>query len=436
LAFAANHLSIHAKTLKVAYHRPHEVHAAVSIATSASAKLPRRRKVLLAMGFISHPRQTGIVHYAREAGWIVDSSLPSYHAVGEDLNYLDIAQYDGVLALCSRAAPWMPDLLRRFAVPVVDMWADYPDEPYPRVLLDHVAAGRAAAEHLIARGFRNLLFFSHAIEGKAAKARGRGFREAVEAAGARPNELVWDHRVQPKGRQARVKWLAAELAKADLPIGVVGENDQIACEVLEAADLAGLSVPSQVAVIGVDNDPLVAELAPVPLTSVESARERAGYEAAALLDRLMSGKPAPSTPILIGPGPVIARRSTDALAVRDPDVAAAIQFIQNHFHEPITADDVAAQAGVSLRHLQYRILDDTGRTIRDTIAWQRLEHAKGLLVSTRAKLRLVAERSGFGTGENLCKVFRRLVGISPEQYRDRYTASGIIPSPVREGKGP
>jgi LacI family transcriptional regulator len=178
-----------------------------------------------------------------------------------------------------------------------------------------------------------------------------------------------------------------------------------------------------VAVVGVDNDPAVTELAPVPLSSVDSARERAGYEAAALLDRLMHGAPPPAAPILIPPGPVVARRSTDVLAVRDPDVAAAIQFVQDHFHEPITAEDVAAHAGVSRRHLQNRILADTGRTIRQTITWQRLEHAQGLLVSTRTKIQLVAQRSGFASGESLCKVFRRLVGVTPEEYRERYTTS-------------
>jgi len=219
------------------------------------------------MGFMSSQRQTGMVHYAREAGWILDSSLPLYHAVGEELDYLDTAQYDGVLALCSRASPWLPDLLRRFTIPVVDMWADYPEEHYPRVLLDHVAAGRAAGEHLLARGFRNLVFYSHTIEQKAAAARQQGFRLAAEAAGARPTEIIWDHKVGPTGRAARVKWLSASLAKMELPLGVMGSNDQIACEVLEAAELAGLAVPSQVAVIGVDNDPLVSELALVPLTS-------------------------------------------------------------------------------------------------------------------------------------------------------------------------
>jgi len=372
------------------------------------------------MGFLSPERQAGIVRYARQAGWIVDWSLPRYHAVGQDQQYLDASQYDGVLALCSKASPWLPELLRTFTIPVVDMWADYPQQRFPRVLLDNVAIGRAAANHLLWRGFKNLLFYTHAIEAKAAEARHEGFAQAGRAAGAQVQQLNWDHRIGPKGRQARAAWLAGWLGRAELPLGVMGSNDSIACEVLEAAELARLAVPRQVAVIGVDNDPAVTELALVPLSSVDSAREHAGYAAAELLDRLMDGAAAPAQPILIPPGPVIARRSTDALAVQDPQVAAAIQFIHDHFHEPITAEQVAAGAGVSRRWLQNRILIHTGRTIHQAITWQRIEHAQRLLAGTRIKIQLVASHSGFGTGENLCKVFRRLLGVTPQQYRERY----------------
>lgn len=373
------------------------------------------------MGFQSHERQAGIIRYAREAGWNVDSRLLSYHAIGQDRAYLGSLAYDGVLALCSRAAPWLPGLLRGFTVPIVDMWADYPNLRYARVLLDHAAIGRAGAEHLLSRGFRDLLFYTHAIEGKGARRRAQSFRDVVAAAGARYHELTWDHESPPPRRGlTRIAWLAEWLSGASLPIGVMGSNDHIACEVLEAAALAGLQVPRQVAVLGVDDDPVITELAQVPLSSVDSARERVGYEAAVLLDRLMDGQPAPSEPVLVPPARVVARRSTDVLAVRDPEVAAAIQFIQDRFRDPITVEDVAAQARVSRRHLQDVFRGATGRTIRDTIAWQRVDHAKGLLAGTRTKVQLIARQAGFGTGENMSKVFRRMLGITPQQFREQH----------------
>src|SRR5581483_11546514 len=101
--------------------------------------------------------------------------LLAFRAAGQDRQYLESARYDGVLALLSMAAPWLVPLVRKLRVPVVDMWADYPREPYPRVLLDHAAAGRMGAQHLLERGFRNLLFYTHSIEGKASTLRCEAF---------------------------------------------------------------------------------------------------------------------------------------------------------------------------------------------------------------------------------------------------------------------
>jgi len=390
-----------------------------------------KRRILLAMGFASHLRQAGITHFAREAGWIVDSRLLAFHAAGLDREFVRGARYDGILALCSRASPWMRRLIKRFHVPVVDMWADYPSDKYPRVLLDHAAIGRLAAEHLVARGFRELLFYTHAIERRIARQRERGFREVAEAAGARVQSLTWDHSAPPaRGRPTRTEWLGRWLAAAPLPLGVMGSNDYIACEVIEAAQAAGLHVPRQVAVLGVDNDPLVTELAPVPLSSIDSARERAGYEAAALLERIMRGEPPPARPVLVPPGRVVSRRSTDALAVRNPDVAAALQHIQEHFRQPITVGDVVSGRNVSRRHLQDTFRADTGRTISQAITSHRLDYAQRMLLATRAKVELIAHQSGFGTGENMCKVFRRLVGLTPQAYREKYsrTVAGGLPS--------
>src|SRR5688500_17772779 len=259
-----------------------------------------RRRILLAMGFPNHERQLGIIRYARGAGWILDSRLFSFHAIGQDLPYLESSHFDGVLALCSRAAPWLLELVSRMTIPVVDMWADYAD-PFPRVLLDHAAIGRVGAQHLLARGFRDLLFYTHAMEQRVAQPRADAFTEVARAAGARAVQLTWDHRSTALNGQTRIDWLAEQLKRAPPPLGVMGSNDFIACEVLEAAQVAGLDVPRQVAVLGVDDDPLVTDLAVVPLSSIDSARERAGYEAAALLDRLMQGEPAPREPLLIPP---------------------------------------------------------------------------------------------------------------------------------------
>jgi LacI family transcriptional regulator len=390
----------------------------------------RRRRVLLAMGLQSYERQRGIVRFAREAGWVMDSRLLSFHAIDREREYLNSSRYDGVLTLMSRLAPWLPPLVRSLRVPTVDMWADYPEENYPRVLLDHATIGRVGAEHLLSRGLRELMFYTHSVEGRGVIRRDT-FRQTVLAAGGHFSELIWDHDKPTSPHQTRLAWLAQSLRQLPVPFGVMAGNDHIASEVLEAADLAGLRVPQDLAVLGVDDDPLVTELAPVPLSSIDSCREGVGYEAAALLDRLMNGEPPPKQPILIPPGRVVTRRSTDVLAVQDRDVANAVQYIRERFADPVTVDDVASASLISRRQLQDRFLRDTGRTISEALLWQRIDHAKKLLAETRGKVQTIAFQSGFKTGEHMSRVFRRSVGMSPQQFRERYATSHDDPAAAR-----
>ena len=125
--------------------------------------------------------------------------------------------------------------------------------------------------------------------------------------------------------------------------------------------------------------------------------------------------------MLIPPSRIVTRLSTDVLAVDDPEVADAMRFILVNFRRGISVDDVAAQANVSRRHLQDRFLKKTGRTIVEMIALQRIDRAKELLSETNAKIHVVAQQSGFSTGERMSKVFRRMVGLTPQQFRISYS---------------
>src|SRR5215471_9805609 len=121
----------------------------------------RKRRILLVMGLASHARLMGIARYASEAAWAIDARLVTFHALGRGSQYVASAEFDGVIALLSWAEPWQPALVASLKVPVVDLWLNYPELAYPRVLLDHVAAGRAGAEHLLSHGFGDLLFYGH-----------------------------------------------------------------------------------------------------------------------------------------------------------------------------------------------------------------------------------------------------------------------------------
>jgi LacI family transcriptional regulator len=385
--------------------------------------MARKRNVLLAMGFYTHERHAGIARYAHAAHWMLDCRLLAFRATGaRHLQYLSGARYDGIITYMARSSPWLCHLVRAATVPVVDFGMDYPEDPYPRVLADNVMIGRIGAEHLLERGFTDLLFYSHSFDTHATCKRLEGFRDAVERAGARFHRLIWDERPRLQRGQPRLAWLAARLAALPVPLAVMALNDHVAIEVLEACEATGLRVPEQVAVLGVDNDQLVTNLTSVPLSSVDSSRERIGFEAAALLDRLMNGAAAarPDAPLLVPPAGVVTRTSTDILAVRNTDVAVAIRYIWEHACDPITVNDVAAVTSLSRRRLQDLFLRHIGHTIVDEIRRRRVDHAKQMLVQTPTKVGLIASKSGFGSAERMSKVFRQIVGMTPHAYRDGY----------------
>jgi LacI family transcriptional regulator len=363
-------------------------------------------------------RRAGIARYAREAGWVLDSRLTAFQAQGREAEYIASSRVDGVISMVTSGAPWVLKCIRQMDVPVVDMWYDLPAGMGSQVLLDHHAIGAAGAEHLLSRGLRNLLFYFHTVDQRTAGWRAEGFRERAGRAGVETRVLSWDAgRHAGGGGGGRVQWLAGELLKLGRPLGVMASNDPVGCEVLEAAELAGLRVPDEVAVLGVDNDVVVAELATVPLSSVDSARERVGYEAAALLDRLMSGEAAPRSAMRVAPAGVVTRRSTEVLAVEEEDVAEALRFIRDRHREAIGVDDVAAVSRLSRRRLQDRFRGAMGHGIAEEITRQRIEEAKRLLTGTEQKVDRIARLAGFAGGERMSKVFRREVGMTPGEFR-------------------
>jgi LacI family transcriptional regulator len=209
------------------------------------------------------------------------------------------------------------------------------------------------------------------------------------------------------------RWLR-ELPK---PVGIMACYDIRGQQVLDACRSAGLAVPAEVAVIGVDNDELLCDLASPPLTSVVPNAHRTGYEAAGLLDRLMAGKRVAAAPTLIAPLGVAARQSTDVLAVDDREVARAVQFIREHACDGINVGDVLRVVPLSRRVLEMRFQRLLGRTPREEILQARLGRVKQLLGETDLPLYLIAERTGFEHVEYLSVVFRREAGTTPSAFR-------------------
>jgi LacI family transcriptional regulator len=374
----------------------------------------RRPTVLLALGWYVHEIVMGVTRYAREAGWIL------YDAPSHSRATSPTGKCDGIITLLpSRRHREMIDYCLSAKLPVVDLSDQMPELPFPRVLPDNRAIGQMAAEHLLARGFLNFAFLVVDSLAPVVRERKAGFQAAVKEAGRKFHEL--DASVPAKdGEMSKVvAWLVPRLKKLPKPLAIMAQYDGEAVFILQACQEAGVRIPDEVAVIGVDNDPIYCELGLLPLSSVDSNREMQGYRAASLLDSLMKGGKAPLEPIRVQPTGVVVRKSTEVMAIADEQVARALRYINENFRQHIEVEDVVAASASSRRRLYNKFASEVGRSIAQELSRQRIAHAKRLLLKSGEKLDSIALESGFDGAEGLIKSFKYHEGISPTEFRER-----------------
>jgi LacI family transcriptional regulator len=373
----------------------------------------------------------GIARYVRgEPQWSV---LQQERALGDaPPDWLTREGLDGILARVE--SPALAECVRTLGVPAVDLRGLRPLAGVPVITTDEAAVARLAAEHLIERGFRQFAFCGFG-GADYSMARMRQFTGYVEAAGhpvaTYESPLLGlgvDTSHIESGAVPRHRELAEWLRSLPKPIGIMACNDIRGRQVLDACREAGIDVPDEIAVIGVDNDDVLCDLSDPPMSSVIPDTGRIGFEAAALLDRMMGGQPAPAQPILIDPVGVITRRSTDVLAVEDPQVAAALRFIREHACDGINVeavlDHLARAVGtgggpVSRSTLDRRFHQTLGRSAKEEILRVRLARVRQLLRETDEPLSNIAAMVGIGHTEHLSVLFKRTTGETPGTFRRR-----------------
>lgn len=286
----------------------------------------------------------------------------------------------------------------------------------PVVHSDVRAEAALAFDHLWERGFRHLGFCG--VRGYPWVAwQQERFRELAGRAGA-----TVAIRVRPsvqRGWAAERDRLARWLAALPKPVGIFACYDLLGQQVLDGCRAAGLRIPDDVAVVGVDDDAVRCSLSDPPLSSVAPDTSGAGYLAAELLDRMMAGQAVSPGMRLVAPLGVTARRSTDAIAVDDADVAAALRYIREHCCEPIAVANVLDAVPLGRRTLEARFVKMVGRTPHAEILRCRVERAKQLLAGTDLPIKAIAAKVGVGTPEYLSVLFRRVAGTTPSAWRER-----------------
>jgi LacI family transcriptional regulator len=363
----------------------------------------------------------GVRQYARsKPHWVLLPIDPEPHAV-KSLARLDIA---GLIA--HAFTPGQVLALAKLAKPVVNVSGVLVDAPFLRVGADNEAVGRLAGAHLLDCGLRHFAFVGHRAQGYSIE-REAGFRSAVE----RRAEIFHAyfepirHKFDPMGRI----WALDERVRSwvqSLPnrVGVFTANDIWGLQITEVCRQVGRRVPDDVAIVGVDNDDLLCEMARPTLSSVALPAERIGAKAAALLDRLLAGKRSIGQPFLAPPVGVVVRQSSDILKLDDAEVAAAIRFIREHARAPLSVNDILKTVTISRRALERRFRLALERSIWDEIRRAHMDRARNLLATSDLAMAAVAKQAGFSDSRQLSVVFRQETGLTPTAYRRQLRASG------------
>jgi len=272
---------------------------------------------------------------------------------------------------------------------------------------DNRKVGVMAADYFLSLGkFRTYAFLPDIPASRWSRMRLRGFR----------------CRLRDKGEPVEIfsgDDLASWLASLKKPVALFLAGDYLAPDAMSACESAGLTIPEDISILGVDNNPMICESTPTPLSSIDPDFSQTGYAAVKILDRMMRAHKTSEHPIILRTPPlrVVERASTTTTKPSADLVERALRFIDANIDNGITAGHVAKHLGVSPQLLALRFAQLEKKSVRDTIIDLRLTRVKRMLLSTRLPLAVIAARCGFKSANHLSHQFAGRFGITPGKWR-------------------
>lgn len=366
----------------------------------------------------------GIVRYSRLFGpWNFHIEHPFYYGTSNKSkpirDILKKIHFDGIIM---RESPDMDKIIQMRIPMVVSTYMRHDKIPNVVCLAgDSKKVGKLAAEHLLEHGFEHYAYCGIPEKDWSIE-RGKSFAERLMLEGYSvkmyefPSKYTWESDAQ---------YLTDWLKKLPKPVGLMTCTDERGQDVVELCKVAGIKVPDEIAVIGVDNDSLLCELVTPPLSSVALDAESAGYQAAQTLNQMMNKKKVNRGTIIYAPATkVVVRQSTDVYAIPDTDVVTALRFIQNHAKQCIQVTDVVNATSIQTRALQKRFYKYLGCSIRERIYKARIDLICRFLAESSLPIAQIAEQLDFISEGHISRYFKKYLQITPLQYRQKHALFG------------
>ena len=368
----------------------------------------------------THKFLAGIVDYSRrKEQWIVRRMPPSYKDKIGIPGLIRVSKEWEVDAVIGQFEP--TDDVGLFAENgIVAVAQDFKQRfsSIPNVTGDYIGTGKMAARFFLDRGFRNFGFFGF-NDVCWSDERCEGFRREVDAAGYGDSfyayrmqeiDMVWYYQ-----RNRLREWLRS----IPKPIAIMACDDNQGENLIEACHSAGIKIPEEVSVMGVDNDEALCSLGSTTLSSIQVDIEEGGRETAALIERLVADPAGPSEDIVLKPVKIVGRMSTAAFATGDEQIQRAILFIHRNARQKISVADVMTETALSRRLLERRFKDVTGKTLYEYITDLKLRYFAEQLAETEEQVMSIALSMGENDTKSISRRFKQIYGCTPLEWREK-----------------
>ena len=380
-------------------------------------------KILLLTDFSSGYGRSlleGVVRYAREAGPWVFYRMPLYYReLHGDEGVVRWAKEWGADAIIAQLTDVDLDILNRLDIPIIVQNYKERYHGLSNLTGDYYGTGVMAAEFFIRKGFRAFAYYGF-TDTVWMRERGEGFRDTVADHGYPVYAL--DDGKQMSGRQwnfdaGRVSRWLLDLPK---PVALFACDDYYALQITEVCKMYDIDVPGDIAVLGVDNDNLLCNISDPSLSSIELDIENGGYEVGKLLHQFIEKEITAPVDVIIKPVRIVPRGSTERFAVSDKYVGQVLGYIDENYRNPLSVEDLIRLIPYSRRVLEKKCNGETGISVYQYIQQQRIDRFASLLITTDLPLVEAAANAGFTDYKNISRIFVKMKGMTPLQYRKRF----------------
>lgn len=357
----------------------------------------------------------GIVRYSRDNGpWLFYRLSPNYrNAESGKRDILDWAKYWKADAIIGQWNDETDDSLMKLGIPVVLQNYRHRSTIYSNLTGDYFGTGQMAAKFFIDRLFRNFAFFG--IKGVVwSEERCKGYKDEIERVHG-VFHLFESERDHDLDRETVSCWLRG-LPK---PIALFCCDDAHALFISETCKIENLSIPDEISLLGVDNDELICNISDPPISSIELEVEKGGYAVGRMLHKQINKEISGPFNVVINPIRIELRQSTEKYNIDDPYVLKMVKYIEAHAEQELRIEYLASQIPLSRRNLELKFKRAMGTSIYQYVLRCRVNRLANLLLSTNRSLADIADESGFRDYNNVSRIFRKFMGCSPLEYRQK-----------------